>query len=260
MATSTAWMRRPAGSTTSRRPTTRRSSTSSAPGSTARGSRSGSARATSRAPRLRSRADGRMGVPSRPTPASATRRSSDLVRLPSTRVVRTLVDNQRLRDAGRAARSAGPPSAFNVDAGDGSQLDGWLMKPADFDSTKVPAALLRLRRARRPDRARPVGRRTTSGTSMLTQKGYLVAIVDNRGTPAPRGPRVAEGRSTDSSACSRLGDQAVAARTCCGAAVRGLRRASASGAGAAAGSMTLNVMFRYPDLYQTGVAVAPVTD
>ena len=70
---------------------------------------------------------------------------------------------------------------------------------------------------------------------MLTQKGYLVAIVDNRGTPAPLG------RAWRKAIYGQLGvletrDQAVAARTLRAAAVRGSGTGSASGAGATARS------------------------
>ena len=60
----------------------------------------------------------------------------DLVRLPVAR---------RRAHAGRrttplkatlAALEQGPLEFFQVDIGDGVKLDGWMMKPADFDSTK----------------------------------------------------------------------------------------------------------------------------
>ena len=47
---------------------------------------------------------------------------------------------------------------FRVDIGEGVSLDGWCMFPPDFDSRRqVSAAGPRLRRARRPDRARSLG-------------------------------------------------------------------------------------------------------
>ena len=56
--------------------------------------------------------------------------------------------------------------------------------------------------------------------TMLTQKGYLVAIVDNRGTPAPLGTRFRK------AVYGQLGvletrDQATAARTLAAASLRG---------------------------------------
>ncbi len=79
-------------------------------------------------------------------------------------------------------------------AEDGAPMPGVLLKPADFDSTQeVSAAVLRVRGAGQH------GGRRTSGAgyylwhTMLTQQGYLVAVVDNRGTPAPLGRGLAQG-------------------------------------------------------------------
>ena len=76
---------------------------------------------------------------------------------------------------------------FKVDVGD-VELDGWLMKPPDFDATKKYPLLFYVY-------GEPAGQTVTDrwGNArylwhlMLTQQGYLVASVDNRGTPAPRG-------------------------------------------------------------------------
>lgn len=60
---------------------------------------------------------------------------TDLVRLPQHKVVRTLVDNAKLRDKLNALKRR--PTAFlRVDIGDGIELDGWCMKPHDFDPGK----------------------------------------------------------------------------------------------------------------------------
>ena len=68
---------------------------------------------------------------------------------------------------------------------------------------------------------------------MLTQQGYIVACVDNRGTPCPRG------RDWRKSVYRKIGalaseDQAAAAKELAQAARTSMRPASASGAGAAA--------------------------
>ena len=75
----------------------------------------------------------------------------DLVRLPSHEVVRILVDNAELR-ARVAALTRGPTEFFRVRGGGGSEgydLDGWMIKPPGFDSTrKYPVASPRARRCR----------------------------------------------------------------------------------------------------------------
>jgi dipeptidyl-peptidase-4 len=93
---------------------------------------------------------------------------------------------------------------------------------------------------------------------MLTQKGYIVASVDNRGSPAPRGR---EWRKSVFGAIGVLASQDQAA------ANRELRkRPYVDGdrigiwGWSGGGSMTLNMMFRHPELYATGMSVAPVPD
>ena len=94
---------------------------------------------------------------------------------------------------------------------------------------------------------------------MLTQQGYIVASFDNRGTPAPRG------RAWRKSIYRQIGilasaDQAAAVRT----AVAAWPYVDAERIGvwgwSGGGSMTLNAMFRYPDLYKVGISVASVPD
>src|SRR3954467_8770125 len=60
---------------------------------------------------------------------------TELVSLPEHKVIRTLVDNRRLRDA--VAKLTRARAEFvKVAAGPGLQLDAWVMKPPGFDSTR----------------------------------------------------------------------------------------------------------------------------
>lgn len=92
----------------------------------------------------------------------------------------------------------------------------------------------------------------------LTQMGYLVASVDNRGVPAPRG------REWRKSVYGNIGtiasrDQAAANRQIRNWGFVDEERIGIWG-WSGGGSMTLNMMFRYPELYSTGLSVAPVPD
>lgn len=182
----------------------------------------------------------------------------DVVRLPKHESVRTLVANRRLRDA-VARLKKGPADFMKVDVGGGLTLDAWVMKPPGFDSTKRYPVLYQVY-------GEPAGQTVLDqwdGTDylwhlMLTQRGYVVASVDNRGTPSPRG------RAFRKAIYKKIGlvnsaDQAAAAR-----AMRGLSWVDSTRIGvwgwSGGGSTTLNVMFRYPDVYQTGMSVAPVPD
>jgi len=93
----------------------------------------------------------------------------------------------------------------------------------------------------------------------LAEAGYIVVSVDNRGTPAPKG---AAWRKVVYGAVGELSAKEQAA------AVRALtarhsyldpERIGVWG-WSGGGSNTLNTMFRYPDVFQVGVSVAPVPD
>ncbi len=182
----------------------------------------------------------------------------DLIRLPKHERVRTLVANQRQRDAVARLRR-GSAEQVKVDAGNGLRLDGWVMKPPGFDSTKRYPVLIHVY-------GEPAGQTALDQWDgqdylwnlMLTQHGYVVATVDNRGTPSPRG------RAFRKAIYKKIGvinsaDQAAAARTIrTWPWVDSTRIAVWGWSGG--GSTTLSLMFRYPELYQTGMAVAPVPD
>ncbi|HET8624576.1 MAG TPA: S9 family peptidase [Gemmatimonadales bacterium] len=182
----------------------------------------------------------------------------ELVRLPGHEPVRTLEDNAALR--GRLAGMPLAPTEFvRLEAGPDLALDAWVMRPADFDSTRRYPVLFHVY-------GEPASQTVLDQWGgflygwhqVLAQHGYVVVSVDNRGTPAPRG------REFRKAIHRRIGvvnaaDQAGAARTL-------LRRPWVDSSRVAiwgwsgGGSTTLNVMFRYPSLYGTGMSVAPAPD
>jgi dipeptidyl-peptidase-4 len=185
--------------------------------------------------------------------------ATDLVRLPTHQVVRTLVDNAALR---AAVDSLIPQSTefFKVKVGDGVALDGWMIRPRNFDSTKTYPLLMHVY-------GEPAGQTVLDrwgGTTalwhrMLADQGYIVASVDNRGTPAPRGRawrKVVYGRIGVLS--SREQADAVRALTRGRPYLDSTRVAIWGWSGG--GSSTLQAMFRYSEVYQVGMSVAPVPD
>ncbi len=182
-----------------------------------------------------------------------------LLDLSTKAMVRSIVDNAALQ-AKVDSLQKGQHEFFRVDVGDGVSLDAWMMKPPNFDPAKKYPILFYVY-------TEPAGQTVTDNWQstnylwylMLTQQGYIVASVDNRGTPSPRG------RQFRKSIYRKLGvlnsqDQANAAKAIIAknpfidparVGVWGW-----SGGGVA----TLNAMFRYPDLYKMGMSVAPVPD
>ncbi len=117
----------------------------------------------------------------------------DVVSLPDHKVVRTLVKNDRLRAAVARLRR-GSAGFVKVPAGASLQLDGWVMKPAGFDSTRRYPVVFHVYSE---PASQTVLDRWGGGNYLwhllLTQRGYVVASLDNRGTPAPQGTRLPEG-------------------------------------------------------------------
>jgi len=182
---------------------------------------------------------------------------TEVVRLPQHTSVRTLFDNKTLQE--RVAKLKQCPSEFfRVDVGEGVQLDGWMIKPPDFDPQKRYPVLFYVY-------GEPWGQTVVDSWSgrkmwhlMLAQQGYIVMSIDNRATPAPRG------RAWRKSIYRKMGvvnslDQANAAR-----AIRQWPFVDPARIGiwgwSGGGSSSLNAIFRYPDVYQLAMAVAPVPD
>ena len=183
---------------------------------------------------------------------------TDLVRLPSHEVVRTLIDNAALR-ARLATIARGPSEFFRVDGGSGYPLDAWMIKPPAFDSTRKYPVLFYVYGEPADQTVRDAWE---TGTYlwhlMVAQQGYIVVSIENSGAASPRG-RFFRKRIYGSVGELSSREQAVAAR---GVARRSYVDSTRFGVWgwSGGGSMTLNLLFRSPELYRTGMAVAPVSD
>ncbi len=93
---------------------------------------------------------------------------------------------------------------------------------------------------------------------MLAQQGYIVMSMDNRGTPCLKG---AEWRHSIYQQVGVINsyDQAMATKEIIKWDFIDADRIAVWG-WSGGGSMTLNLMFRYPEIYSTGMAVAAVSD
>jgi dipeptidyl-peptidase-4 len=182
---------------------------------------------------------------------------TELVQMRGHQVVRSMVANETLKET-VAALDRGESEFFTVNV-DGIELDGWMMRPPDFEDGQRYPMLVYGYTGPAGQTARDVwGGFNYLWHTMLTQQGYIVATIDNRGTPAPKGRefrKVIYGQTGQISSADQAGAvrQLLAERTYIDPARIGAWGWSGGG------TYTLNMLFRYPDLYSTGLAVAPVT-
>lgn len=182
-----------------------------------------------------------------------------LVSLPAHEQLSVLEDNQSLHDK-VAALNSSPTEFLQVDIGNDVVLDGWCIKPPDFDETKKYPVLFFV--YGEPANVTVVDRWVGDRAlwhQMMAQQGYVVISLDNRGTPAPRG------RAWRKVVYRQVGilatdEQAAAAKVLL--AERPYLDPNRVGVWgwSGGGSMTLNLMFRYPNIYHTGIAIAAVSD
>ncbi|MGH9453835.1 MAG: S9 family peptidase, partial [Terriglobia bacterium] len=184
---------------------------------------------------------------------------TDLVSLPEHQVKRVLEDNHILRSK-TAQWFEQPTEFFRVDIGAGVTLDGWMIKPRDFDPAKKYPILIYVY-------GEPAGQTVLDRWAaeqgifhrLIADQGYIVASIDNRGTPAPKGRAW---RKIIYGTVGVLSSKEQAA------ALVSLERTrpyidsnrTAVWGWSGGGSNTLNLMFRYPGLYKVGMSVAPVPD
>lgn len=182
----------------------------------------------------------------------------DIVRLPGHERRRVIADNSRMRSLLASAPRA-QLEFFKVDIG-GTVLDAWMMKPPDFEPARKYPLLMYVY-------SEPAGQTVVDRWGgdrhlwhlLLSQQGFLIASIDSRGAAAPRG------RAWRRSIYRQVGilasaDQAAALRSMM--ADRPYIDPTRIGVWgwSGGGAMTLNAMFRYPELYSTGIAVASPTD
>ncbi len=195
-----------------------------------------------------------------------------LVRLPKHDVVQPLIDNAKLRSKLKALKLR-PTEFFRIDIGDGVELDSWCMKPPDFDPEKrypllfwiygEPATVTVLDAWGEAHAyslyAHNWERRRYLWHLMLAQHGYLIMSVDNRGTPSLRGREWRKAIYRQLGILASL-DQAAAAR----AIIKRWKWVDPSRIGihghSGGGQMSLNLIFRYPDLYKLAMPSSFVSD
>jgi dipeptidyl-peptidase 4 len=150
-------------------------------------------------------------------------------------------------------------SFFTVTTPDGVTMDGWMQKPIPFDSTKkYPILFYVYTEPWEETVLNKFGISDNYGMypGSLARDGYIYVSLDNRGTSAPKGSpwRKAIYRKIGQ---VNIRDQAQAAAEICKWPFVDTARVAVWG-WSGGGSATLNLMFQYPEIYKTGIAIAAV--
>ncbi|MEO5912410.1 MAG: DPP IV N-terminal domain-containing protein [Pelobium sp.] len=178
---------------------------------------------------------------------------NDVVALPS---------HKRLSGGEENPRAKGYPipkvEFFKVKTEDGIEMDGWMIKPKNFDAGKKYPVVFYV--YGEPATQTVVDRFGTGFNRLyqgnMADDGYIYMSVEGRGAPAPKG------REWRKSIYHSIGDinirdQAMAAKEILKWDFVDADRIAVWG-WSGGGSSTLNLMMQYPEIYKTGISVAAV--
>jgi len=187
---------------------------------------------------------------------STTPNRISVISLPGHKEINMLEDNSELKTK-YDALGLNPREFFKIDIGD-VVLDAWMIKPVEFNPSKKYPVIFFIY-------GEPAGATVQDNwkggrlwDQYMAQQGYVIISVDNRGTKAPRG------RNWRKSIYGQIG--ILATRDQAKAAIKifnmfGFVDPERIGiwGWSGGGQMTLNCMFRYPEIYKTGIAIAFVS-
>lgn len=177
--------------------------------------------------------------------------------LPDGKLVRVLADNSDLQ---KKIHNEGFTQKFffTFKTSEGVDLNGWMMRPADFDSTRRYPVLMYVYGGPNSQTVKNSwGGYDYLWYQLLTQKGYIVVSVDGRGTGA-------RGEQFRKCTYLRLGeletnDQVEAAQFLAGLSYVDPQRIGIWG-WSYGGYMTNLCMTKGAEYFKMGIAVAPVTN
>ena len=178
-----------------------------------------------------------------------------LVSLPSHKTIKVLIDNAAYKK--KISKLRWPVTEFfSLTTADGVEMDGRMTKPVDFNPQKKYPVFFYVY-------GEPWEQVATDNwldlwTIMLAQQGYIVMALDNRGSPCLKGSSWRKCIYKKTGVINSR-DQAMAAKEVLKWNFIDSTRVAVWG-WSGGGSMTLNLLFRYPEIYKTGMAVAAVSD
>lgn len=149
---------------------------------------------------------------------------------------------------------------FKIKTSDGVEMDAWMIKPYDFNPNKKYPVVFYV--YTEPGSATVEDSYGSCQNYLyagdMAEDGYIQISMDNRGTPVPKG---SAWRKSIYRQIGRLNihDQALGAKEVMKWNFIDPERVAVWG-WSGGGSATLNLMFQYPQIYKTGISIAPLTD
>jgi len=174
---------------------------------------------------------------------------TDWVSLPTHKVLRS--------EEARAAKEHNTVAFFQVTTADSITMDGWMIKPTNFDSTKKYPVVFYVYTEPAGATVQDqwgVARSLYNGN--MADDGYIYISLDGRGTPAPKGAAWRKAIYKNIGIIN-IRDQAMGAKKIMQWPYIDTSRVAVWG-WSGGGSTTLNLLFQYPEIYKTGIAIAPV--
>ena len=188
---------------------------------------------------------------------AATPSIIDMVSFPKHKSVRMIEENKKAREQ-YAALGLNAKEFVKVTSGK-LELDAWMIKPKNFDPNKKYPVIVEVYGEPAGSTVQDVWGGGDLWNQYIANLGYIVVSIENRGANAPRGR---EWRKCIYGEVGTFASQDQA---------QGILdmvkrypfidrdRIGITG-WSGGGSQTLNSMFRYPDVFRTGIAIAAVAD
>ena len=160
----------------------------------------------------------------------------------------------------RADKDSSGIEFFTIRTREGIEMDAWMQKPKGLNKSKKYPVVFYVYTEPWGQEVRDIYGITNNKLYVgdMAEDGYLYICIDNRGTPAPKG------REWRKSIYRRIGmlninDQAKAAEEILKWGYVDTSRVAVWG-WSGGGTATLNLMFQYPGIYKTGIAIAAVAN
>lgn len=188
---------------------------------------------------------------------SSTPNRIALIDLQKHKTIRVLEDNKALNEKVEAL-SLNLKEFIKIDIGE-VVFDAWMIKPVNFDVSKKYPIVFFIYGEPANSTVQDAWQREDLWHQYLSQQGYVVVSIDNRGTRTPRG------RDWRKSIYGQIGvlathDQAAAAKVLFDTYDFIDTDKVGMWGWSGGGQMTMNCLFRYPEIYKSGLALSFVSD